>query len=260
MISAPLSGSNAVNSFKDHFSDHATDYARYRPTYPESLFSYLASVCEKRILAWDCATGSGQAAHGLASHFERIIATDASTEQLAHAVPHEHITYQVAPAEESPLNAQSVDLITVAQALHWFHFDRFFAEVKRVLKPDGVVAIWTYGLLQVSPAIDAVVLHYYTDIVGPYWPPERRHVDEAYQTIPFPFQDLAVPSFQLAHQWDQNDLLGYLGTWSATRRYRVATGTDPVDLVREDLARAWDNSDERKAVRWPLVLRVGRMG
>ena len=246
-------------SFKDHFSTHASAYARYRPGYPEALFVYLAGLCPARDLAWDCGTGNGQAAHGLVPHFARVVATDASADQIANAVPHERITYHVAPAAQSPLETHTADLVTVAQAIHWFDHDRFYAEVRRVLKPGGVVAAWTYALLQITPAIDRAVMRLYEYIVDPYWPPERRLVEAAYRTIPFPFEELQPPAFAIALTWSLGDLLGYLGTWSAVGRFINAHGTNPVDRIAEELTRAWGDPAERKSTHWQLHLRVGRM-
>ena len=245
-------------SFKDHFSAHASAYARYRPRYPEALFAYLASLCPVHNLAWDCATGNGQAAHSLAGHFARVVATDASTDQLAHAAPHERVTYQVAPAAQSPLPPHTADLVTVAQALHWLDLDAFYAEVKRVLKPGGILAVWTYGLLQINPALDAIIERLYKDIVGAYWPPERRHVEDGYRTLPFPFEALEPPFFTMSLLWTLDDLLGYLGTWSATRRFMKTHGLDPIVQIAEALTHAWGDPTELKLAQWTLPLRVGR--
>lgn len=244
-------------SFKDHFSAHASAYARYRPRYPDALFAYLATLGPVREVAWDCGTGNGQAAHGLAYHFTQIVATDASADQVAHAVPHERITYHVTPASQCPLDDHTADLATVAQAVHWFPFDSFYAEVHRVLKPGGALALWTYGLSSITPAIDAVVKKYYADIVGPYWPPERQLVDEAYRTLPFPFEELAPPTFDMTLIWSLDDLLGFLGTWSATRRFIKENGADPIDQIKGELARAWGDASRKKPTQWPLYLRVG---
>ena len=245
-------------SFKDHFSAHASAYARYRPRYPEALFAYLASLCPAHDLAWDCATGNGQAARSLAEHFAHVVATDASADQLAYAAAHEQITYRVAPAAQSPLAPHSADLVTVAQALHWLDLDAFYAEVRRVLKPDGILAVWTYGLLQINPAVDAVIQGLYTDIVGAYWPPERRHVEDGYQSLPFPFDAIEPPRFTMSLLWTLDDLLGYLGTWSATRRFIQTHDTNPVDQIAEALTHAWGDPDATKLAQWTLPLRVGR--
>lgn len=246
------------NPFKDHFSGHAALYARHRPGYPDALFAYLAARAPGRTLAWDCGTGSGQAAHGLARHFDAVVATDASAAQLAHAVPHARVVYRRAPAEAAPLADGTVDLVTVAQALHWFDLDGFYAEARRVLRPDGVLAVWSYGLATVDAAVDAVVRRYHDDVVGPYWPPERRHYGEGYRALPFPFAEEAPPPFHLEETWTLGQLAGYLRSWSATQRCHAATGGDPLAVVAADLAAAWGKADAVRTVRWPLTVRVGR--
>ena len=244
--------------FKDHFSNIAADYARHRPKYPEELFRYLASLVSKHDLAWDCATGSGQAAHGLVHFFQRIIATDASIQQISHAVPHEHITYIVAPAEKSPLQVSSADLTTVATAIHWFDFDKFYEEVNRVLRPGGVVAAWCYGHTNISQEIDAVSDVYRKDMVESYWPPERHFVEEEYRTIPFPFDEIVAPSFTLKQEWTMDDLIGYWETWSSSKMYVEKNRSNPVDKVRKELEKAWGDPAMKRDVRWPLFMRVGR--
>jgi SAM-dependent methyltransferase len=246
-----------TNSFKDHFSGHASDYARYRPSYPPALFSYLAEICQRRELAWDCATGNGQAARGLAPYFVRVVATDASTEQIARAEPTGGVEYRIATAEASGLPEHSVDLVTVAQALHWFDLSRFYAEVHRVTVPGGVIAVWSYATLAITPEIDLQIDHFYRHTVGEYWPPERRMVEGGYLGMPFPFVPQIAPAFFMEAQWTLDELVGYLGTWSATNRYRTATGADPLPSLRLALTSAWDNPNETKRVRWPLTLRVG---
>ena len=242
----------------DHFSAVAGDYARYRPGYPTALFEYLASLPAGRRLAWDCATGSGQAAVGLAPFFDQVVATDLSAAQIAHAAPHPRITYRVATAEAPGLAAGSVDLVTVAQALHWLDGNRFFAEVSRVLAPGGAVAVWCYNLLAVEPRINAVVGRYYAQVVGPFWPPERRLLEAGYRTIPFPFAEVEPRHFAMEMEWRLAELMGYLGTWSATERYRQVRGEDPRDRIAGDLAAAWGDPETARTVRWPLNLRVGR--
>jgi SAM-dependent methyltransferase len=245
--------------FKDHFSHHAGDYARYRPDYPPALFEFLAHSVRQHELAWDCGTGSGQAALGLADYFDRVIATDPSAEQIQNAVRNEKISYVVAPAEHVEIRSHSVDLVTVAQALHWFPFEEFYREVRRVLKPDGLLAAWCYGLNRINPDVDKVVQHYYTNIVGPYWPPERRFIDEKYRTVPFPFVELPPPEFHMKAEWDLNDLMGYLRTWSATRRFEQKNEQNPLDIIHRLLAKTWGPADVRKTVRWPIYLRLGRV-
>lgn len=243
--------------FKDHFSTRSTDYAKYRPRYPASLFAYLASVTEQHERAWDCATGNGQAALGLADYFKEVIGTDASASQIESASRHERIKYRVAAAEQSGIESASVDLVTVAQALHWLDFDKFYAEVKRVLKPAGALAVWVYNLLEIAPPIDAKINEFYSATVGPYWPPERQLIDDNYQTIPFPFRELDTPPVEMEARWNLFDLVGYLRTWSATKRFTAARGFDPVTELEQDLLKLWGAPEDEKLVRWPLVLRVG---
>ena len=250
--------------FADHFSGHASDYARYRPTYPPELFAHLAAQCASHDVAWDCATGNGQAALGLAEHFARVIATDASTEQIEAAAPHPRVTYAVARARESPLDDATADLVTVAQALHWIDPDPFYAEVHRVLKPDGVFAAWTYGLFHLAPddpaadTVDPLIETFYHDRIGPYWPPERRHIEAAYQSLPFPFEEMETPNLNIEMEWTLDEVLGYLRTWSATQRYQQDQKHDPVDAMASDFAAAWGDPSTRRTVQWPLPLRVGR--
>lgn len=245
--------------FKDHFSGHATDYARYRPDYPAALYEFLAKVVKRHELAWDCGTGSGQAALGLAPYFDRVIATDPSAEQIQNAVRHEKISYAVAPAEQTEIPSHSVDLITVAQAVHWFDMERFYQEARRVLRPDGMLAIWCYGLSRINPEIDRVVQHYYTNIVGPYWPPERRYIDEKYETIPFPFAELPTPELHMKVEWDLNEFMGYLHTWSATQRFEKKNEQNPLNMVHRLLVKTWGDPQTRQTVRWPLYLRLGKV-
>jgi SAM-dependent methyltransferase len=249
----------ALMSFKDHFSAHATDYAKYRPTYPAALFGYLAKLVPERELAWDCGTGNGQAGLSLTPHFAKVIATDPSAKQIAHATPHAKIEYRVAPAERTDLAPHSVDLITVAQALHWFDFEKFYAEVARVLKPHGVLAVWCYTLLESEPGINAILNEFYHDIVGPYWPAERKLLENGYAGIPFPLRQIAAPRFHMEKEWSLEDLLGYLGTWSAVQRFLAQHGEDPRAQIRERLAEAWGAAAETKLIKWPLHLKVGRL-
>lgn len=245
--------------FKDHFSRLAGRYASFRPHYPPALFDYLAQLCHQRQSAWDCACGTGQATLALAERFEAVIATDASPQQLAAAPQNVKVTYRVARAEESGIDASSVDLVTVAQALHWFDLDPFYAEVRRVLKPAGVLAVWTYGPLHVEgDGVDALVQEFYRDIVGPYWPPERRLVEAGYRGLAFPFAEVSPPSFNMEEQWERERLLGYLRTWSATARYVDDKGSDPVAALEDRLRPVWADADSVRRVRWPLVLRLGR--
>jgi SAM-dependent methyltransferase len=247
-------------SFSDHFSGVASEYAEYRPLYPAALFDWLAGIAPRRGLAWDCATGSGQAAVALAARFDRVIATDASAGQIAAATPDPRVEYRVAPAEASGLEPGSVDLVTVAQALHWFDRPAFFAEARRVLRRDGVVAAWTYGHPSLDePRADAVLQRFYSGTVGPYWPPERALVDTAYRTIDFPFAEVAPPAFEMETRWTLESLVGYVATWSAVTRFRAERGEDPVPDFAAALEASWGDSGLARRIAWPLSLRVGRV-
>lgn len=242
-----------------HFDSVSRQYAESRPTYPAELFAWLAGQCPQRTRAWDCGTGSGQAAVDLARHFDQVIATDASAAQIAQARPCAGVEYRVAPAEASGLDDASVDLVTVAQALHWFDLPAFHAEVRRVLRADGLLAVWTYGILHLpDPVLDAPLQHFYHDVVGPWWPAERRHVETGYRDLPFPFPRLAAPPFAMHAQWSLEQLAGYLRSWSATARYREQHRTDPVDALLTELARHWPNDGTTCRIHWPLSLQVGR--
>lgn len=243
----------------DHFSRVADAYAQSRPHYPGELFTWLATLPERRALVWDCGAGSGQASVALADYFDQVIATDLSEAQLARAPAHPKIHYRVATAEASGLAAASVDLVTVAQALHWFDHARFFAEARRVLAPGGALAAWTYGTMVVEDdAINGLARAYYHDTVGPYWPAERRLVEEGYRSIAFPFERIAAPTFDIVLEWTLAQLLAYFRSWSATARYVQARGQDPVDALAPLLARAWGDSASRRRIRWPLTILAGR--
>ena len=243
-------------ALKDHFSRQAADYAKFRPRYPRDLFEYLGSVAPSRQLTWDCGTGNGQAAIGLATVFDRVIATDASEKQISNAQPHEHVEYRVAPAENSGIQSDTVDLIMVAQALHWFNLDRFYAETRRVLKPNGVLAASAYNLLRIEPAIDEIVNRYYHEVAGPFWPPERKLV-ENFADLPFPFNEIEPPKIEMTTHWNLDHLIGCLGTWSSTQRFMAATGADPLEQIIDELRRAWGNPQRVQSVIWPLTLRIG---
>jgi hypothetical protein len=244
--------------FKDHFSRQAAEYAKFRPQYPKELFRYLTTIAPGKQLVWDCGTGNGQAAVALAEVFERVIATDASEKQIGNAEAHARVDYRVAPAENSGIESHTVDLITVAQALHWFELETFATEARRVLKSRGVVAAWAYKLAQIEPAIDAAVNHYYSDVVGGYWPPERGLV-EKFEELAFPFLGIAAPPFEMTAEWNAEHLIGYLRTWSATQRFIAANQRDPLKDVDEDLRAAWGDVDRRRRVVWPLTVRVARV-
>lgn len=244
-------------AFKDHFSGLAAQYARHRPRYPPALAAHLAALCRSRQLALDLATGSGQAALDLAVHFDRVLASDASARQLAEAGRHERVWYACHAAECLPLRDACIDLVTAAQAAHWFDLERFYPEVGRVLRPGGLLALWTYGLFRIDAALDAVIDHFYFDVVGPYWPAERQFVDAGYRTLPFPLDELAMPRFDIVADLDLPGVVNYLGTWSAVDRYRAIRGDDPLPAVTAALAACWGDPGPRR-LRWEIYLRVGR--
>lgn len=248
-----------MSGFKDHFSSASERYAAYRPDYPAELYDWLAGLCREREAAWDCATGSGQAALGLATHFRRVIATDASAEQVRHAQPHPAVDYRVAPAEASGLPDASVDLVSVAQAAHWFDLPRFHAEVSRVLKPGGVLALWGYGRMALPGGLDAPFLRFYAETVGPWWPAERALIDDAYRSLAFPFARIEAPPFLIEVEWTLERLLDYVSTWSAVKRFEAARGHDPLPALRTELEPLWGDAATPRRLAWPLFLRVGRV-
>jgi SAM-dependent methyltransferase len=244
-------------SFKDHFSTQASVYAKARPLYPPVLFAELASWAPGRSLAWDCGAGNGQASVGLARYFNQVIATEPSAAQLAEAVPHAHVTY-VQSAELAPGVADaSVDLVTAAQAAHWFNRPAFYAEARRVLRPGGVVALWSYGLCAIEPAIDALVFRFYDEKVGPFWPPERRDIETGYRDFEFPFVELPFPRVAMEHYWTHREFATYLRTWSSVVRFIKAHGHDPVVQLEEALGEVWGT--EPRLISWPLSGRIGRV-
>jgi SAM-dependent methyltransferase len=248
-----------MKPFADHFSSVASAYAACRPRYPASLFSYLSGLPPHHELAWDCAAGSGQATLPLAGRFRRVLATDVSAAMLECAPRHPGVEYRVRRAEDSGLVDSSADLVTVAQALHWLDIEPFYAEVERVLAPGGVLAVWSYASqLLGDDALDGMLTGFYTEVVGPYWPAGRRHVETGYRTLPFPYAELEAPAFAMEERWTLPQLVGYLGTWSATQRFREARGYDPVAQLADELARSWGDPTSVRLIRWPLSLRVGR--
>ena len=245
-------------AFRDHFSRDPGAYARFRPRYPAALFEWLAAIAPARRSAWDCATGSGQAATVLGDHFARVIATDASRAQLAAAEAAPRVHYVRALGESCALRGRSVDLVTVAQALHWLDRPRFYAEVDRVLAPGGALAVWCYGLFQASPELDAVLHRFYEEGVGAFWPAPRLHVERGYRDIEIPIEELVPPPFGIEAKLTLADLLGYVRTWSAVGGFIAARGHDPVDGLARELAPLWGDPDMTRRIVWPLSVRAGR--
>ena len=238
-------------TFNDWFGAVADRYATARPEYPDELYAYLARVAPAG-LVWDCACGNGQASHALARYFEAVVATDASERQIAATTGAANLEFRVAPASASGLADRSAALVTVAQALHWFAGAEFYAEATRVLVPGGVLAAWSYGRCRTSAAVDAIVEHLFTDMLGPFWPTGRRYVDEGYASFSLPGKALDAPRFAIRAHWRADDLLAYLSTWSAVGRYRDERGTDPVAELSDEIRRAFPA--DAALVEWPLVV------
>jgi SAM-dependent methyltransferase len=244
-------------NFKDYFSKHSTTYAKFRPQYPPELFDYLSQVVAVRDTAWDCATGNGQAAISLVPFFQKVWATDASAQQIAQAIAHPQITYSVAQAEKTHFEPESIDLITVAQALHWFNLPEFYLEVNRVLKPGGILAVWCYSFMEIDPEISPIIARYYSEIVGSFWPPERKLIEEEYQNINFPFPQLAAPKFKIETALNLSELIGYLESWSSSQRYFEQHQSLGTDLIKASLAEIWGDPHQRKPIYWPIHLKLG---
>ena len=239
---------------KDNFSTASDKYAQFRPTYPRELFNFLRKLPDQRERAWDCGTGNGQVAWELANFFEQVKATDISIQQLSQAVQKPNIQYTQQPAEKTNFPDKHFDLVTVAQAVHWFDFDKFYSEVKRVLKPGAPIAIFGYGRLKINKTSDEVINHLYQDLVGPYWDEERRYLEEKYQTIPFPFE-IDAPEFEIREKCSYDRLIGYLKTWSAVKHYEKDKNKNPVDLIAGELKEKFGDVGE---IVFPILFRMGR--
>ena len=243
----------------DHFSDVSAGYALFRPRYPKALFETLAALAPRRTLAWDCGAGTGQATLDLVEWFDRVIATDLSASQIAQAPQHPRISWRVASAEATDIDSESVDLVAVAQALHWFDQAAFYSEARRVAARGAVIAVWSYGSVQLEGALGEAVRTFERVTLGPYWPVERKQVETSYESIGFPFDPLPVPPIDMSEQWTRDRLLGYLRTWSATSQYIAIHGSDPVMPFAVELAALWPDGHESRIVSWPLTVRAGRI-
>ena len=253
-----MSNNSKAFNFEDHFSKHSEQYSQHRPQYPDEVYTYLASIVPGHSLAWDCGTGNGQAAIGLAKYFDKVHATDASAEQISRSIAHPKVDYRVEPAEQVSLSDSSTDLVTVAVAIHWFNFDEFYREVKRVLRPTGILAAWTYSLTEISPEIDELIQQLSNEILSDFWPERIRYVEKGYQSLPFPFEEITPPSFVMEVNWDLHQFVGYLDSWSATQRYRAQMGGHPLEPIWDKLVSAWGDENEARLIRWPLQFRIGR--
>lgn len=245
-------------SSKDYFSSHSSLYATFRPDYPEQLYQFIFQYLNQKNSAWDCATGNGQVARYLSKHFDHVYATDISQQQLSNAYHTDNIQYASEPAEKTSFNENQFDLISVAQALHWFDLPAFYKEVKRAGKPGSLLAVWGYNIPLVSPEIDRVILDFYTNIVGPYWDNARKLVEDSYRSIPFPFEEINAPVFKNEFAWTIEQLAGYITTWSATQKYIKENNADPVQDLLERIKFHWRN-DELKTIQFSTFLRAGRI-
>ena len=242
----------------DRFSGHADLYAQYRIDYPPELYDFIGSLVQNRHIAWDCATGNGQVAGALADIFEQVEATDISETQLILAIKKPNIHYQTGSAEQAPFADNTFDLVTVAQALHWFSVDAFHREVRRVAKPGGIIAEWGYGLVKLNEAsLDSTMLDFYRNRIGPYWDPQRAYIDDAYTTLPFPFLDAQRANFTARRNWTLERFLNYLRTWSAVRQYLYENESDPVTELGEELKPIWGEGE--RDVAFSIFMRVGRV-
>jgi ubiquinone/menaquinone biosynthesis C-methylase UbiE len=247
-----------LHMMKDNFSTASDKYAAYRPKYPSSFFEFInAEVREKR-LAWDCGTGNGQVAIELAKSFDQVFATDISQSQLDNAFQANNISYSLQPAEKTNFSNHQFNLIVVAQAIHWFDFDRFYAEVNRTAKDNALICVVGYGLLEINEEIDRVVLEFYNNIIGKYWDKERKYIDEHYKTIPFPFTEIQTPAFQITQHWTLEHLIGFFNTWSAVKHFIKQHHQNPVEKLEKDIAQVWGN-ESSKAIQFPFISRIGRI-
>jgi len=243
---------------KDNFSTQAQQYSQFRPTYPDELFHFVLSLAPAKTAAWDCGTGNGQVAVKLADYFQMVYGTDISQSQLNNAVAKSNIIYKTETAENTAFADNQFDLITVAQAIHWFDFSKFYREVTRTARHNGILAIMGYALLKIDAGLDPVINYLYTDILGGYWDKERRYIDEQYQTIPFPFTEISSPEFTNQYQWTLAHLIGYLNTWSAVQHYIKQKQSNPVALIQTDLEQAW-GPEQSKTIYFPILLRIGQI-
>ncbi len=243
---------------KDLFSKNSEHYARFRPLYPNELFAYILSLVQNKNVAWDCATGNGQFAATLANHFKIVHATDISENQIKNAVRKENIIYNIESAEHTSFPDRSFDLITVAQAIHWFNFDKFYTEVNRTLHPDGLLAITGYNIPHINASIDTIIHQFESEFLGSYWDEETQYVDDMYTTIPFPFNEINAPAFFSNHIWSIEQLLGFLNTWSGVRHYIEEHAINPVNIIEKELRKHWQENETKK-VTFPILLRIGTL-
>lgn len=241
------------------FSRDSGQYAKHRPQYPDELFTYLSEICAGHDSAWDCATGNGQAAISVAKYFSHVEATDISAEQIQHHIVHPKLTYRVCPAEQTPFDGESFDLITVATAVHWFDQPKFFQEANRVLKPKGVLAVWSYGFFIIEPAFDELIARELFEPIDRFWASGNRQMFRDYRDVALPFEEiLNIPKFSIQLQWNWEQLAAFLRTWSAVKLYTAELGNDPVSLFETKLHSVWEEPGKTKRLYLPIFLRATR--
>jgi SAM-dependent methyltransferase len=243
-------------TFKDHFSKQSSAYKAHRPTYEPRFFKTIASFANNHNLAVDIGCGSGQSTIGLEPYFQKVVGADPSFNQLSNADLGGNTSYFVCAAESIAMADNTFDMLTVGQALHWFEHDNFYSEARRILKPDGAIVVWCYGLFTIDEGVDSVINYFYHDVVGPHWPSERRHVENAYNEIPFEFVNVKRLKIDMTARWDVHAVIGMLSTWSATQKYQDAKKENPIQLIERDLTNAWGNAGE-KAITWPITILAG---
>ena len=241
---------------KDNFSKGSREYSKYRPYYPAEVYEFIITKLKDFDYAWDCGTGNGQVASELSTFFTKIEATDISLNQIKYAIQKPNINYSVQPAEKVSFRTNQFDLIISAQAAHWFDFENFYKEVKRCLKPEGLIVLLGYGLLSINAKTNPIIEHFYKDIIGAYWDEERKYLDQNYHTIPFPFKEINTPDFVQKYEWDIEHLLGYLRTWSAVKHFQKENNQDPVCLIEAELKKAFGKKNK---VTFPILMRMGRI-
>lgn len=236
------------------FSDKSELYQAARPNYPDSIYAFLAQQCQATELVWDSACGNGQAAIGLAGYFDQVFASDVSQQQIQSAVQHANINYQVGPSEKSILNDQSADLVCVAQALHWFDFEKFWPEVDRVLKPNGVFATWGYNFPIWGDVLEPLIQTQILDIIAPYWAQHNKLLWNHYRDIDLPFTKLEAPKFSMTANWNLYQLFDLIHTFSATRRCMDEQGDEFFKNAFSDAHHLWTEElgDPRQSLTFEL--------
>ena len=244
----------------EYFNVRSNDYKKYRPVYPKGLFDFLADTAPANDLAWDCGCGTGQATAALSDYFDKVIGTDVSKGQIKNAIKKPNIIYKVTSEKNSELKNKSVDLVTCAQSLHWLDLNKFYKEVKRVLKPDGIIAVWTYNLFRINKEIDGLIDKLYFDIIYSYWPEQRKHVETGYKELEFPFTKMSTPQFSMEAEWSLDQLIGYLNTWTGVQNYIEFEAFNPLEFIEKELQTIWKkNKSKKKKIVWPLTLKVGKI-